>query len=335
MPQISLQMKGQRPTVAAGANAPKQADSQVWQQIWRARTLYLLLLPIIIGTVLFNYYPTLVAFYRSFFSWDGHIAHYIGLVNFKLVFTDPAAVSAWINIVKFLIANLIKTLTVPLIVAYLIYRLNNTRHAYVYRVLFVFPIVVPSFVFIVFWRWVFSYYGLINWMLRAIGLEEWTHTWLTESSTAFGSLVFVGFPWVAAVTMLIFLAGFLNVPSEIVDAAIVDGATGFKRLWHVELPGIRDQVKMFILLTIIGTLQDFTLPFWLTGGGPGYTTTVPALNMWQAAFGVGMGERGGRGYSYGYASAIGVVLFIAILALTLIGRRYLYETEDEVASSVM
>jgi ABC-type sugar transport system permease subunit len=130
---------------------------------------------------------------------------------------------------------------------------------------------------------------------------------------------------------LIFLAGFMNIPSEVIDAAIVDGATGFKRLWYIELPEIRDQIKMFVLLTIIGTLQDFTLPCWLTGGGPGYETTVPALNMWQAAFGVGMGERGGRGYSYGYASTVGVVLFIAILILTMIGRRYLRENEGDVA----
>jgi raffinose/stachyose/melibiose transport system permease protein len=287
------------------------------QQIWQNRILYLLLFPTIFGMILFNYYPALRAFWGSFQSWDGRNAHYIGLFNYQYFFDDPRLLQSWINIFWFLLFNLI-SLTAPLLVAYLIFRLPNNRHRYLYRVLVVVPVVVPGFVFIVLWRWLFSLDGGINLIIRAIGIDSRV-IWLGNPQTALGSLMFMGFPWVDAFTMLIFLAGFINISTEILDAAAVDGAMGWRRFWSIELPSITGQLKVLIILTFIGTVQDFGRSLFMTKGGPGWTTMVPGLRMYYAMT---------PEAEYGYASAIGVVLFIIIFVLTLLNQRLIRGSEE-------
>lgn len=299
-----------------GITAPLVKGSQnqlarLAREAWKSRILYLLLVPTIFGMILFQYYPALRAFWGSFQSWDGRRAHFIGMYNYEYFFRDPRLIQSWINVAQFLIFNVI-SLSAPLLVAYLIYRLPNDRHRYLYRVLVVVPVIVPGFVFIVLWRWLFSLDGGINLILRAIGINSRT-IWLGNGDTALYSLMFMGFPWVDSFTMLIFLAGFMTIPREILDAAAVDGASGLRRFWHVELPSIRGQVKVLIMLTFIGTIQDFGRSLFLTKGGPGWSTMVPGLRMYYSFT---------QDADYGYASAIGVTLFVIIFILTLINQRY-------------
>jgi raffinose/stachyose/melibiose transport system permease protein len=295
----------------------KNSFTHLLSQIWKNRTLYLLLAPTVIGMLLFQYYPALRAFWGSFHSWDGRRASYIGLYNYEYFFQDTRLIQSWINIVQFLIFNLV-SLVVPLFVAYLIYRLPNARHRYIYRVLVVLPLIAPGFVFIVLWRWLFSLNGGINIILRALGLDAITRVWLGDTNTALYALMFMGFPWVDAFTMLIFLAGFLSIPTEMLDAAAVDGATSLRRFWSIELPSIRGQIKVLVILTFIGTIQDFGRSLFMTNGGPGWSTMVPGLRMYLAFT---------QDADYGYASAIGVILFVIIFALTLINQRYIQGSE--------
>lgn len=300
-------------------NAPaarSSARTTLLQRIWRARTLYLLLFPALFGMVLFQYYPAARAFWGSFHSWDGRRAHYIGLYNYQYFFDDPRLLQSWVNIFLLLIFNLL-SLVAPLLVAYLIYRLPNAGHRYLYRVLVVLPVIVPGFVFIVLWRWLFSIDGGINIILRSVGIPSRV-VWLGNPDTALGSLMFMGFPWADAFTVLILLAGFIAIPSEILDAAAVDGASGWRRFWNIELPHISGQMKVLIILTFIGTIQDFGRPLFMTRGGPGWATMVPGLRMYYSFT---------QEAQYGYASAIGVVLFVIILVLTLINQRIIRGSE--------
>lgn len=288
-------------------------------QIWMNRTLYLIIAPSVLGMILFQYYPALTAFYRSFYAWDGRRATYVGLYNYDFFFKDPRLIEAWGNVTQLLIFNLV-VLIVPLSIAYLIYRLPSDRDRYLYRVLMIVPMIIPGFVFIVLWRWIFSLNGALNLILSGIGLESLTNVWLGNTSTALYALMGMGFPWVDAIAMLIFLAGFMAIPGEMLDAAAVDGALGFKRFWYVELPSVRGQVKIMVILTLIGTIQDFGRPLWMTRGGPGWSTTVPGLNMYYALT---------QDFAYGYASAIGVVLFVIIFTLTLLNQRFVRGSEAD------
>jgi len=296
---------------AESQSAP--AKRSIWRRIWLNRSLYLLLTPVLAGMALFQYYPTLVAAYRAFFVWDGLHAHYIGLENFRFFFEDRQMVKAWTNISIILIFQTLAILTMPLLTAYLIYSLRNDRHRYIFRVIFILPLIVPTFVQIVLWRWVLSTNGAINMLLRTVGLDAITRAWLGDPDTALGASLFTGFPWIGGINMLIYLAGLMAIPQEILDAAEVDGASRWIRFWRIELPMIRGQIKLLVMLVFIGVLQDFQGILILTRGGPGYATIVPGLRMFTATL----------QQQLGYASAIGMVLFIAIACLTFAGQRFI------------
>ena len=123
------------------------------------------------------------------------------------------------------------------------------------------------------------------------------------------SLMFMGFPWIDGVGMLIYLAGLLAIPMEVTEAAIMDGASSLRRFFSIELPLIIPQLRLILILNVIGALQGFGPQLLVTRGGPSNATTVPAWEMYQAA------TMSGR---YGVASAIGVVLFVLIFSLTLL-----------------
>lgn len=210
-------------------------------------------------------------------------------------------------------------LTLPLLVALLIFRLRARRPAYWYRTLLVLPLVVPSIVTYLVWRWFYSYEGLANILLRWLGRPDAARAWLGEPDLALYGLMFVGFPWAGGLAMLIYLAGLQQIPSETIEAAVVDGVGTWSRFRHIELPLILGQVRLLLVLNLIGSLQQFTLPLVMTSGGPGWATMVPGLRMYHVATGE---------YRYGYASAIGVALFVVILMLTYLNQRYLRASTD-------
>jgi ABC-type sugar transport system permease subunit len=310
---VHKQTVGSQAESASAQPLPTRAKRSIWRRMWWNRSLYLLLAPVLAGMTLFQYYPALIAFYRSFFAWDGLRAHFIGLENFRFFFEDRRMATAWTNTTIILIFSTVVVLTMPLLTAYLIYSLRNDRHRYFFRVIFVLPLIVPSFVQIVLWRWVLSGNGAINMLLRTIGLGAITRPWLGDPDTALGASLFTGFPWIGGVTMLIYLAGFLAIPREILDAAEVDGASRLRRFWRIELPMIKGQIKLQVMLVFIGALQDFQNQLILTKGGPGYATIVPGLRMFDATM----------QQQLGYASAIGLVLFMAIACLTFAGQRFI------------
>ncbi len=201
---VHKQTVGSQAESASAQPLPARAKRSTWRRMWWNRSLYLLLAPVLAGMTLFQYYPALIAFYRSFFAWDGLRAHFIGLENFRFFFEDRRMATAWTNTSIILIFSTAVVLTMPLLTAYLIYSLRNDRHRYFFRVIFVLPLIVPSFVQIVLWRWVLSGNGAINMLLRTIGLGAITRPWLGDPDTALGASLFTGFPWIGGVTMLIY-----------------------------------------------------------------------------------------------------------------------------------
>ncbi|MBC7320264.1 sugar ABC transporter permease, partial [bacterium] len=141
-----------------------------------------------------------------------------------------------------------------------------------------------------------------------------THSWLGEPGTALWAIIFMGIPWVGAFPFLIYYGGLISIPSELFDAAKVDGANTFQRFFRIDLPLLLGQIKLLIVLTYIGTMQDFTTIFIMTGGGPASSTYVPALQLYYSAM---------RFNKFGYASAIATVLFIVLLIGTIINMKYI------------
>jgi len=233
-----------------------------------------------------------------------------------------------------IIANLFK-MWPSIFTAVCIHRLKSDRAQYLYRVLFVIPMIIPTMVMLLVWKFFYDpNVGPLNELLRAMHLDtllSWLDSavfrtgafsdpfrpaWLAEPSLIVPALIFWGFPWVGVVGVLIYLAGLQNISGEIYEAAELDGISWWGKFVYLELPLIMTQIRLNLILMIIGTFQAFGLQLILLGpeGGPGNKGLTPGLYM----FYVGFSQQ-----EYGYACAIGLSLFVIILMLTIINHRFI------------
>lgn len=294
---------------------------QARQAFWRHKVSYLFLAPSFALLILFSYYPIVSAIAHSFTEWKGSgDSTFTGLANFAALFKDDVLRESVGNMVKMLLAGIVISLTVPLAVAELIFALRSARAQYLYRVLFVVPMVVPGVVVLLIWGFIYdNNLGLLNQALDMLGLGGLKHSWLGEPGIVLYSLVFIGFPWVGGFGLLIYYAGLQNIPQDIFDSCKIDGATGAGRFRFIDLPLLMGQIKLLVVLGVIGGLQGFQTQLLLSNGGPGYSTMVPGMHLYQNAMTF---DR------MGYACAIGVALFLVILLLTYINMKYLRSSAE-------
>lgn len=268
---------------------------------------------IIIAT--FHYLPAASAIYHSFFQWDGfNPPSFIGLANFVELFSDPVFLAGLRNVLVLAVAWIIKILIFPLLAAELVYALGGGKTGFFYKALFTIPIVVPRVVLILVWRFIYEpNLGVLNQVLRTVGLGFLARSWLGTSETALLSIILFEFPWVSSIQFLLFLAALDGISQDLIDAARLDGVTGLRRVVYLDLPVIAGQLQVIMVLTIISVLQIFAEVWLLTQGGPGTATTVPGIQIYTNAFYYGR---------FGYASAIGAILFVLMLVLTLINNSF-------------
>ena len=229
---------------------------------------------------------------------------WVGLDNFANLFADPLLWTTLRNTVWFVALALIFGFPVPLILAALMSEAR--RLGGLFRVLVYLPVTVPPVVAVLMWKWFYDPdFGLFNEALVAVGLAPLP--WLQSTLTAMPSLVLVATWSHAGSTVLIYLAALSAVPAELYEAAEIDGASIWRRLWHVTLPQLRGVMLIMLLLQIIGTFQVFTEPFVLTDGGPEDATVTILLLIYRYAFLNG---------DYGSAAALSVLLAIVLGVLS-------------------
>lgn len=270
-----------------------------------------MLLPSLILVAVFCYYPALKAVVNSVFNGSyGRMGDFIGLANFVKLANDPVFHQAVWNMTVFTVITAVLSTVIPLFIAQLIFRLSSERAQSIYRVLVMWPVIVPGIVTLLIWQFIYDGdSGMLNDLLGAIGLGHLATSWLGSISTALGAVIFTGFPWVGGLAVLIYLAGLRDIESEVFDAAAMDGVHGFRRFWTIDRPLLNGQIRLNFILSVIGGTQAFVAPLVLTQGGPANATMVPGLYLYRAAFSLGQ---------LGYASAIGVSLFVLILGLTVL-----------------
>ena len=271
-----------------------------------ARGSYVLLLPSFALVILFYYYSALSGIYHAFTKWQAvGDSRWVGLDNFIFMVSDPFVRHSLFNQVLLTTADMAKALIPPFLVAEMIYALRSERERYWLRTLCVIPMVAPGMVIVLMWYFIYDpNVGLLNQSLAGMGLEDLKKAWLGDPDFAMGAIVGIGFPWIGALAFLILYAGLNNIPGEIIDAARIDGGSTMRRILHVDIPLLIPQFRLVIILTLIASIQDFGRVLVMTGGGPGFATYVPALWMYEQTFLMS---------HFGYASAIGVTLFLIIL----------------------
>ena len=296
-------------------------------------TLYLFVLPSLGLMLMFAYFPAVSAIYHSFFDWDGAFAKtFIGFDNFSRAMGDHHLHYGFFVISVLILANLVKMIP-SIATAIVIHRLKSSRWGYFYKVLFVIPMIIPGMVSLLVWKYFFDpNFGPLNAFLEVtrmmdllrfidgmagweIFLQDSRPAWLSREELIIPSLIIIGFPWVGVVGVLIYLAGLANISPDVYDAAKIDGAGPFRLCLHIELPLILTQVRLNLVLMIIGTLQEYGLVLVLLGdaGGPGGAGLLPGLYMFRKAF---------VDSEAGYACAIGFFIFLAIVALTYVNQKY-------------
>jgi multiple sugar transport system permease protein len=275
---------------------------------------YVLISPWVVGFLMFTLGPVLASLGLSFFESDMFSYEFVGLKNYGTLFSfDETRSLFWKSLYN---TTYYVFLSLPLVIGtgFLIalFLNQNITGRSLYRVMYYLPSIIPTIAASIVWLYIFQpESGLINWFLSLVGIEG--PQWLSDPKTA--KLVFVIMSaWGAGGNMLVFLSGLQSIPTELYEAATIDGAGRWRRFRHITLPMISPTLFFVLVTQIIWSFQIFTNVYVMTERGtsvgwPANSTLMYVLYLYQVAF---------RQYRMGYASALAWVLFIIILLLTVL-----------------
>jgi multiple sugar transport system permease protein len=266
-------------------------------------------LPLLVVFGVFSWWPIARAVVMSFQHTNLIVTSWVGLDNFQKIFADPLLPQALANTGWFALLALIFGYPVPIIAAVLMSDVRRMKG--LYSALAYLPVVVPPVVAVLLWKFFYDPRpeGVFNSILGWVGLGP--YPWLQSQTWAMPSLVLEA-TWAAAGgTVIIYLAALTGVPGELYDAAEVDGASIWRKIFHVTLPQLRGVLLITLILQVIGTAQVFLEPYLFTSGGPANATVTVLLLIYRYAFGQSLGAR------YGEATALSLLLaaFLAVLSL--------------------
>lgn len=274
----------------------------------KARLGMTLVAPTVLMMAVFFLFPLGSAVYFALTSWNGVTvkAPFVGLANVRLILADGQVWHALANNAIWIVLGTAAPLVIGLLLAVLLW--SGVRGVLAYRVAFFLPYVLPQVVIGIAWGWIYDpTNGWLNKALTAVGLESLTHGWLGEPNTALfavlGAAVWATFGFV----VVIFLAALQNVDMDLVDAARIDGANAWQRLYKVVLPQIMPVFLMVTTVILVGGFSVFDIVFVMTGGGPGNATDVLGTYAFENAFTLNR---------VGYGTAL--ALFITLLSLPFV-----------------
>lgn len=270
---------------------------------------WIFLAPALLSFAIFEFFPFFRALFLSFTTVDlfGRPAGFAGLDNYIRMFSDPNFLATLGRTLLFTIASVILKLAIGLAVALpLSYRLKGTLWM---RSLVLVPMAVSTAVGTLVFRSMFApAVGFFDQIAQAIGLDS--VGWLTSPRVALISVIIVDL-WIGiSFVILLMLVAIDGISSEVVEAANLDGCTGFRYVRHIIIPGIAPMLLVLAVTQSMAAMREFTIFQVLTGGGPGRSSTTLVLDIYQLAFGGGTADFAG-------ASARGMILFVIILLLTL------------------
>ncbi|WP_371778143.1 carbohydrate ABC transporter permease [Streptosporangium subroseum] len=289
------------------AGRKHRQPTKLRRSVKRNLTAYGFLCGALICFAFFSWYPMVWEVILSFQQTNFvDPAVWVGFENFRTVFNDPVFAPAWINTALFTLLALLCGYAIPFVIAIV---LNELRHARAYlRFIVYLPVMLPPAVGVLLFQWFYDPdYGLFNQILGIFSLPGLQ--WLNSTSTALISLVIVSTWSNLGSGTLIYLAALQTIPSELYEAAELDGAGLFKRIRHVTIPQTKLILLVMLMLQIVATMQVFIEPYLLTGGGPEDATVSVVYLMYQYAFNFGNLNAG---------NALGLMLMIVLMMFSAI-----------------
>ncbi|WP_369414403.1 carbohydrate ABC transporter permease [Microvirga puerhi] len=266
---------------------------------------YLFILPQLAGITIFVVVPLVLVFWYSLHEWNVLAGNfdYTGLDNYRQLFADPVLPEILRVTGIFSIGLVAFNMSLALLLAIL---LNQKLHGIIlFRTLFFSPVVVSLVAWTIVWGFLLQKDGGINGLLAVIGVEG--PNWLRNETSAMVSVIIVQVFKNVGLNMVLFLAALQNVPGELYEAALMDGASRWQQFLRITLPLISPTVLLTAIITIVGSLQVFAQIAVLTQGGPGTSTTVLVYYLYQQAF---------QFHLFGYGSTLSILLFVIVAILT-------------------
>ncbi len=271
---------------------------------------YLFVLPYVIYFLAFVAYPLLFSVVLMFNRWNIVTPmEWIGLKNFVRMIHDPLFFKSLLNTLMFLAIHIPLQIIVALGVALLLNSRISLRP--LFRAVYFMPVVVSGVVVTILWQQLYSYdYGVLNAVITGVGLPR--IPWLIDANYAMPSIAIMATWKNVGIYIVLFLVGLQNIPSELYEAASLDGASTVKKFFHVTLPMLNPTIIAIIVLSTIGGFSLFIEPYVLTGGGPMQSTLSTMLYIYNQAFYFD---------HMGYAATLGIVFAVIILSVVAIQRK--------------
>ncbi len=308
----------------SGRERPRPTWSAVFESGRGARIYpYLLVLPAVIVVVAVVVYPVVSGILSSFMhvttrTLNTDTVTWAGLDNYRRVFADPVFLQTSLNTLVWVVLNVVFQLGLGLGLALMLR--NRLPGLGFFRAGILVPWVIPSVVAVLTWRWMYDpTVGIFNELMVRINLLDSYHSWLGDTQTALLAVtiesIWKGTPFV----MLLLLAALQLVPDSVLEAAEMDGASGWRRLWYVILPQIRLSFAIAAVLTFILTVNNFNAIWLMTEGGP--------LNSSEILFTLAY-KYGFQRYDFGMASAVATLIFVGLVVATTVYLLLIQARED-------
>jgi multiple sugar transport system permease protein/sn-glycerol 3-phosphate transport system permease protein len=298
---------------AATTTVPRQEHVETASQAdrHRVRTAFAFLAPSLLGLILFLVIPIIFVIGLSLVQWNMlSPMRWVGLSNYVNIFEFDGFGHSLVVTAYYVILNIPIQTAFALGMAMLLR--SKRAGSGVIRIIAVLPFLSTPVAMGVVWNWVFNpSTGLVNQFLAHLGITG--PAWLSNEATAMPVIAFANIWQYAGYNMLFFLAGLAAIPPAVYEAASIDGASKWEQFRRVTLPLLRPTMLFVLVTGVIGSFQVFDTVYVMTAGGPGNATQVASLNIYNTAF---------AGFRIGEASAMSVVLFLVILAITIVQFRY-------------
>jgi len=279
------------------------------------RAGWLYSIPGFIFLILFFWYPLILSFVVAFQHWHPiRPPVYVGLNNFQLVFNHPLTPLVFKNTLIYAGLRIALTFLIPIIVAILIMEMRKST---IRTMMILWFIPTAGVALTILWKYIYNpFYGLLNAIFVGLGFAP--QRWLSDKNLTMLCLILPSLIMFAP--GLIYIGALQTIPEELYEAAELEGAGFWSKIWHITLPRIRPVIAMLLILAVISAFQEFNLPYIMTKGGPGNATLFAVQYLWRTAFGY---------MKFGEGTAIAILLFFFLLALTIIQRKFFRENVDE------
>ncbi len=281
-----------------------------WGAIQQRLTPYLFLLPALLILGLTVFYPALQAFYLSFTRYEYDLTQspqWVGFANFRRLWVDPVFWQTLWNTVLYLVGVVPILVFAPLVLAILVNQ--KLRGMHWFRAAYYTPVVISMVVAGIAWKWLYAQNGLLNQLLKQLGILASGIPWLTSPQFAIFSVMAVTVWKGLGYYMVIYLAGLQSISEELYEAAAIDGSDGMRKHWDITVPLMRPYLVLVAVISAISATKVFEEIYIMTQGGPRNSSKTIVYYLYEQAF---------RNLEMSYACTIGLVLFLVILILSIL-----------------